>query len=104
MKEQSRREAAPPRTYHQEATGVCDERDPSAGNSQQFSAPDETAEQSRIDELRAEIEMTRGALKSLVKFREMFIPDNEDVQPAKFHEEWSDILSSGIKRECQKKL
>ena len=95
MKEQSRHEAVPPRTYPQEATGVCDERDPSAGNSQQFSAPDEPTEQSRIDELRAEIEMTRGALKSLVKFREMFIPDDEDVQPAKFHEEWSDILLNG---------
>ena len=35
------------------------------------------------------------ALSSLVSFREKFIPSKEDVKPAAFHEEWSDILLRG---------
>jgi len=35
------------------------------------------------------------ALNSLVAFREEFIPSKEDVLPAKFHEEWSEILLRG---------
>ena len=35
------------------------------------------------------------ARKSLVGFRETFIPAKDDVPPAKFHEEWSDILLNG---------
>ena len=32
---------------------------------------------------------------SLLAFREVFFPDDADVAPAKFHEEWSDILLHG---------
>ena len=32
---------------------------------------------------------------SLIAFREVFFPDGADVAPAKFHEEWSDILLFG---------
>ena len=32
---------------------------------------------------------------SLLAFREVFIPDEHDVPPARFHEEWSDILLRG---------
>ena len=35
------------------------------------------------------------ALNSLVAFREEFIPAKEDVEPAAFHEEWSEILLRG---------
>ena len=35
------------------------------------------------------------ALNSLVAFREEFIPSKEDVDPAPFHEEWSNILLRG---------
>ena len=35
------------------------------------------------------------ALNSLVAFREEFIPSKEDVDPAHFHEEWSNILLRG---------
>ena len=35
------------------------------------------------------------ALNSLVAFRKEFIPSKEDVEPALFHEEWSDILLRG---------
>ena len=48
-------------------------------------------------ELPALIESEERALKSLVAFREEFIPSDEDVKPAKFHEEWSNILLNGTK-------
>ncbi len=35
------------------------------------------------------------AIKSLVGFREEFIPSEDDVKPASFHEEWSNILLNG---------
>ncbi len=48
-----------------------------------------------METLKSEIEAERRALKSLVAFREEFIPNKEDVKPAKFHEEWSNILLRG---------
>ena len=47
------------------------------------------------DELRDEIEKESRALKSLVSFREEYIPSKDDVKPAPFHEEWSKILLNG---------
>ena len=35
------------------------------------------------------------AFSSLVEFRRTFIPDEDDVQPASFHEVWSEILLRG---------
>ena len=35
------------------------------------------------------------ALSSLVGFREEYIPSEDDVAPAKFHEDWSKILLNG---------
>ena len=45
--------------------------------------------------LKKQIEIEQKALNSLVGFREVFIPSKEDVKPAKFHEEWSNILLRG---------
>jgi len=36
-----------------------------------------------------------AAMNSLVSFREAFMPAPDDVKPAPFHEEWSDILLRG---------
>ena len=36
-----------------------------------------------------------SAVSSLVRFREEFIPSKNDVEPARFHHEWSDILLHG---------
>ena len=47
------------------------------------------------EELKAEIASEERALKSLIGFREEFIPSSDDVKPAVFHEEWSDILLNG---------
>lgn len=47
-------------------------------------------------ELESLIEREEGALKSLLKFREEYIPSADDVKPAKFHEEWSEILLNGV--------
>ncbi|MBQ7593891.1 MAG: phage terminase large subunit [Synergistaceae bacterium] len=47
------------------------------------------------DELKAVIEKEERALSSLVGFREEYIPSQDDVTPAKFHEEWSEILLNG---------
>lgn len=46
-------------------------------------------------ELKLQIEAEQRAMKSLVAFREKFIPSKDDVPPAKFHEEWSNILLNG---------
>ena len=46
-------------------------------------------------ELKAQIDIEERALKSLVAFREEFIPSHDDVKPAPFHNEWSDILLFG---------
>ena len=46
-------------------------------------------------ELREQIEAERRAMNSLVEFREKFIPSDDDVKPAPFHEEWSNILLNG---------
>ena len=46
-------------------------------------------------EVEAHIQTEKGALNSLLKFREEFIPSSDDVKVAKFHEEWSDILLNG---------
>ena len=46
-------------------------------------------------ELSALIEREERAISSLVKFREEYIPSQDDVKPANFHEEWSQILLSG---------
>lgn len=47
------------------------------------------------EQMAEEIEKQRQAMQSLVKFREVFIPTDEDVKPASFHEEWSEILLRG---------
>ena len=46
-------------------------------------------------ELKRQIDSEHRALNSLVGFREEFIPSGDDVKPAKFHEEWSNILLFG---------
>ena len=46
-------------------------------------------------ELQEQIEAERKAMNSLVAFREKFIPSDDDVKPAPFHEEWSNILLNG---------
>lgn len=46
-------------------------------------------------EIAQKIKDEQHALSSLVSFREKFIPSKEDVKPAAFHEEWSDILLRG---------
>lgn len=48
-------------------------------------------------ELTELIQSEEQALKSLVKFREEFFPSNDDVAPAEFHEQWSEILLNGEK-------
>lgn len=45
--------------------------------------------------LEERIDAEERAMKSLVAFRKEFIPSDDDVKPAKFHEEWSDILLNG---------
>ena len=45
--------------------------------------------------LEERIDAEERAMKSLVAFREEFIPSDDDVIPAKFHEEWSNILLNG---------
>ena len=46
-------------------------------------------------ELKPQIDAEKRAMSSLVAFREKFIPSKDDVTPAKFHEEWSNILLNG---------
>ena len=46
-------------------------------------------------ELKLIIEAEKRAKTSLLAFRERFIPSKDDVAPAPFHEEWSDILLNG---------
>lgn len=46
-------------------------------------------------EINSIIDSERRAYQSLVGFRQEFIPSKDDVQPAKFHEEWSNILLNG---------
>ena len=46
-------------------------------------------------ELMSLLNKEERALNSLVAFREEFIPAKEDVEPAAFHEEWSEILLRG---------
>lgn len=46
-------------------------------------------------ELVKQLNSEERALNSLVAFREEFIPSKEDVAPANFHEEWSEILLRG---------
>ena len=43
-------------------------------------------------EIAAQLDAEKRAMTSLLAFRERFIPSKDDVQPAPFHEEWSDIL------------
>ena len=45
--------------------------------------------------MKQEIDAEKRAMKSLLAFREKFIPAKDDVPPAAFHEEWSDILLNG---------
>lgn len=47
------------------------------------------------EDLKSQIEREQKALLSLVAFREEFIPSDDDVKPARFHEEWSEILLRG---------
>ena len=42
-----------------------------------------------------EIQREQCALNSLVDFRRLYLPSDEDVEPAKFHYEWSKILLAG---------
>ncbi len=46
-------------------------------------------------ELQSQIEAERRAMQSLIAFRNEYIPSDDDVQPAPFHEEWSNILLNG---------
>lgn len=46
-------------------------------------------------ELSDAIDAEERAMRSLVAFRERFIPSSDDVKPASFHEEWSKILLDG---------
>ena len=46
-------------------------------------------------ELKEQIEAERYAMRSLVGFRERFIPSKDDVPPAWFHHDWSKILLYG---------
>ena len=47
------------------------------------------------EEINRIIDSELRALKSLVEFRKEFISSDEDVDPAKFHQEWSNILLYG---------
>ena len=47
------------------------------------------------EELLEGIERERRAFSSLIEFRKEFFPDDEDVEPAEFHIQWSDILLNG---------
>lgn len=47
--------------------------------------------------LRSEIKRQYSAYSSLVRFRQEFIQDRDDVEPAEFHHRWSDILLHGDK-------
>ncbi|MBR0258062.1 MAG: phage terminase large subunit [Synergistaceae bacterium] len=47
------------------------------------------------EEILARADEEKRAMKSLVEFRRVFIPSADDVKPATFHEEWSDILLNG---------
>ena len=46
-------------------------------------------------EINAMIDREKAALGSLVEFRRFFFPARDDVPPAPFHAEWSDILLRG---------
>lgn len=46
-------------------------------------------------EMLQETEAEERAMNSLLAFRKKFIPSKDDVPPAPFHEEWSDILLNG---------
>ena len=46
-------------------------------------------------ELREHVEREKRAFTSLLDFRKEFIPSDDDVAPAAFHEEWSRILLAG---------
>ena len=48
------------------------------------------------EEIKEEYEAEKRAKNSLITFRERFIPSNDDVDPAPFHEEWSKILLTGM--------
>lgn len=47
------------------------------------------------DEIKNVIDKEKAALGSLVEFRRLFFPAQDDVPPALFHTEWSDILLRG---------
>ena len=47
------------------------------------------------DEIREQLEQEQKALTSLLDFRKIFIPSDDDVPPAYFHEDWSNILLHG---------
>ncbi len=47
------------------------------------------------EEIQEEYEAEKRAKNSLITFREKFIPSEDDVDPAPFHEEWSKILLTG---------
>ena len=46
-------------------------------------------------EIKALIDSEQRAYSSLVDFRKEFIPSKDDVEPAPFHQEWSNILLNG---------
>ena len=52
-------------------------------------------EQPSRQQIEALIDSEKRAYESLVDFRKEFIPSKDDVKPAKFHYEWSDILLNG---------
>ena len=52
-------------------------------------------EQPSRQQIEALIDSEKRAYESLVDFRKEFIPSKDDVKPAKFHYEWSNILLNG---------
>ena len=46
-------------------------------------------------EIATQLDAEKRAMRSLVGFREYFMPAKDDVKPAVFHEEWSKILLGG---------
>ena len=47
------------------------------------------------NEIAQHLDAEKRAMTSLLAFREKFIPSKDDVSPAPFHQEWSDILLNG---------
>ena len=51
--------------------------------------------ENQTDEIQSLLETEETSLNSLLAFRKSYISSKDDVSPAKFHEEWSNILLQG---------